>query len=200
MLHNSRRLLDPISIGLILGSASQERRRSQVFSTAVGLIASLVGCGGTPGLTADGSSRDVSTGAAGDTGTSIKIDSGTGADGNAAHGDTSDADAHVAEVGTEAPGHCSSTNDHASIRVYLEDGSVSTCDPSSPDGGPDLGTADGGLVVSDGGFGIRPGTTRTLKGMITGGDATSLVIDSCDGNPNCVPNSVRIEISAPGIR
>jgi hypothetical protein len=102
------------------------------------------------------------------------------------------------DTGTEmmtAPGHCGSTPwDRASIRVVLGDGSVSTCDP-----GGDFGTtADGGLVAADGGQG-SPGVTGTLMGMIIGGDASSLVIDTCDGNASCVPNSIRIEINAPGI-
>jgi hypothetical protein len=110
---------------------------------------------------------------------------------NGSAGSTGGAAGTAGAAGTQ----CGSTPwDRASIRVYLGDGSVSTCDP-----GGDLGTtADGGLVVADGGLAI-PETTRILMGTITGGDASSLVIDACDDNPSCVPNSVRIEINAPGI-
>jgi len=134
---------------------------------------------------------DVPTGAAGDTG---KTDSRTDVDGDAA-----DSDAHVAEVGTDAPGRCSYTPDHASIRVYPGNGTVWACDPSSLFPGPFPTDGGSDVRMADAGTGPGPATITTLRGMITGGDARSLVIDSCDGNQSCVPDGVRIEISAPGL-
>ena len=91
-------------------------------------------------------------------------------------------------ISTDAPGHCSISHDQASIRVVLGDGSSATCYQDSVERGPD-----GGL---DGG---SSGATDTLVGMITGGDSSSLVIDTCDGNQSCVPNGVQIAINAPGL-
>jgi hypothetical protein len=216
MRPNSGRLLDAISLGLNLGSSSQERRRALFLSTAMGLTIALAGCGGSPGLTPDGSAGmdrepgetgafDVATGAAGDTGTTIQTDTGTdadraGADGDAADGDATDTGGHVPDVGTDGPAVCGRTFDRASIRVVPGDGTVWSCDPrTSVDGGSDSATADGGLDAhtADGSTGPEPATT--LRGTITGGDASSLVIDSCDGAQDCIRNAVRIEVNAPGL-
>src|SRR5690242_16111046 len=89
----------------------------------------------------------------------------------------SDADAHV-EVGTDAPGHCGYSYDRANIRVFLANGNVSSCNPPGID---------------------AAATVSTVTGTITGGDASTLLIDGCDGSQSCVPSSIRIEIDAPGL-
>jgi hypothetical protein len=114
----------------------------------------------------------------------------------------SESDGDAANVdATDAGGHCSPTNDHASFRVYPGDGTIWMCNPPHLliDGSSDAATPDGGLEVQPTDGGVGPAPINTLRGMITGGDASSLVIDSCDGSPSCVSNSIRIEINAPGL-
>lgn len=142
-----------------------------LLSTAMSTIAVLAGCGGTSALPTDASAEDTRMG--------IETDTAS-----------SDSDARV-EVDTDAPGHCGYSGDHASIRVYLGDGSVSSCNPPGMDGSPGAPTADGGPGA--------PAAANTLRGTITGGDASTLVIDACDSSQSCVPSSIRIEIDAPGL-
>jgi hypothetical protein len=105
--------------------------------------------------------------------------------------------------GPDAGPHCSIyTDDHASIRVYPGDGTVWLCNPPGlVDAGGDAAPTDVGADVreEDGGTGPNPAAIHVLRGTITGGDATSLVLDTCAGAPGCTPNSTRVELNAPGL-
>jgi hypothetical protein len=185
MRPNVPRLSAPICLRSIPGSTSRTRRRFLTLPVltlppaGMAMIALFAGCGGTQGLATDGPRLDAATDFAGDGGTDTMADTRADADAHVA-----ETGPDVAEIGPDVPGQCAaSSNDHATVRVYQGDGGVATCDPGGSNGGIDGG--------------IRP--TTTLTGLITGGDAISLVIDTCDGTPSCVPSSVRIEIDAPGI-
>jgi len=97
----------------------------------------------------------------------------------------------------ELPAQCGRTEDRANIVVQLAGGTDMSCGSPRFDGG----VLDGGSV--DGaGEQLGAGTTTTFTGTITGGDASSLVIDTCDPNQGCASGSdgsARIEITAPGL-